>query len=89
MVWNEAAKLYKKTPNGKRNNTIADWKIKGVISHDFLELHKYYINTFNCENCDQELIGGRGLSNHRHLDHSHETGIFRQVLCGSCNILRN
>ena len=88
MVYTNSQKLYKKTPTGKKNNTIADWKIKGIISDNYSNIYDRYINTFFCDNCEQELIGGRGLSNHRHLDHNHETGLFRNVLCGSCNILR-
>lgn len=88
MVLTEAQKNYRQTSTCKKNNTIADWKIKGVKSDDYKNMYNHYINTFFCDNCEQELIGGRGISNHRHLDHNHETGLFRNVLCGSCNILR-
>ena len=51
-------------------------------------LYEKYMNTNNCENCDIELVRGAGLSNKKHLDHDHNGGLFRNVLCGNCNIKR-
>ena len=32
-----------------------------------------------------EITEGKGLIGKKHLDHDHETGYFRNVLCGMCN----
>ena len=45
-----------------------------------------HIKTNECELCNCKLTGGNGLIGKRHLDHDHETGLFRNILCGKCNI---
>tara|TARA_R110000824_G_scaffold93846_1_gene226897 strand:+ start:29 stop:451 length:423 start_codon:yes stop_codon:yes gene_type:complete len=84
----EKIKEYIKTEQGRKTSRISDWKRKGVINNDFNSLYNYYINCKNCENCSIELIEGMYGSNKRCLDHDHKTGLFRNVLCNSCNIKR-
>ena len=55
-----------------------------IKSENFDELYDRYINTNNCELCEIELEEGI-VANGRCLDHNHETGLFRNVLCRSCN----
>ena len=43
---------YRQTENGKKSNRINTWKRLGVISENFDELHEKYLNTTNCDNCD-------------------------------------
>jgi hypothetical protein len=83
----EKAKEYIKTEAGKKTNRISKWKIRGIKSDDYNSLYEYYINVENCEECDVELVEGN-IINGRCLDHDHETGLFRNVLCRSCNIKR-
>ena len=82
----EYEKEYRKTENGKKCNRIVNWKQRGVICDDWDALYDKYINTANCENCDVELIEGLHGNNRRCLNHCHETGLFRAVLCHKCNI---
>lgn len=39
----------------------------------------------NCQICEVELIEGKTGSNARCIDHDHNTGIIRGVICTSCN----
>ncbi len=78
-------KEYNKTEACKKKYTIGRWKKRGVITDDFDALYETYINTWNCENCDIELIAGNTGANKRCLDHCHKTGIFRNILCTTCN----
>jgi hypothetical protein len=82
-------KEYNKTEQGKKINRISTWKSYGIINDDFDALYEYYINCNNCEECGIELIEGIYGSNKRCLDHDHETGLFRNVLCNTCNLRRH
>ena len=81
----EYHKKYNKTEVCKKKYTVGRWKNRGVIADDFDSLYETYINTWNCENCNIELIAGNIGANRRCLDHCHESGVFRNILCVSCN----
>jgi hypothetical protein len=82
--WNkEYFKEYYKTDVHKKCYTINTWKRRGVIHNNFDELYKTYINTTNCDVCFKEFKN----SYDRTLDHDHETGEFRMILCRACNTL--
>lgn len=77
---------YYRCPEKQKNLIINNWKRRGVINDDFDTLYDKYINTTECELCKCELSKGKGIIGRRHLDHDHDTGLFRNILCGSCNI---
>tara|TARA_R110000824_G_scaffold17565_4_gene71027 strand:+ start:17 stop:340 length:324 start_codon:yes stop_codon:yes gene_type:complete len=82
-------KEYNESPAGKKSKRINNWKRRGVIDPDFDELYKYFLNTKNCDNCNCELTEDKkNTPTTRCLDHCHETGEFRNVLCHSCNVKR-
>jgi hypothetical protein len=62
--------------------TIYNWKRTGVIYHDFDDLYEVYIKTMNCWHCNKEFAS----TNKRCLDHNHETGSFRAIVCNKCNV---
>tara|TARA_R110001592_G_scaffold311583_1_gene586496 strand:+ start:1108 stop:1599 length:492 start_codon:yes stop_codon:yes gene_type:complete len=72
-----------------KNKTISQWTKRGVISDDFELLYEKYISTTNCEECDCEFGEFHcPLANWKCLDHCHETGEFRNILCNRCNLNR-
>ena len=77
---NEKRRLYSKTPQGKKHNTMSTWRRYGVNNVNFI-LYDKYINTHCCDVCKNEFKNSRD----RHLDHNHDTGDFRQILCRACN----
>ena len=82
----ELNKQWKRSPAGRKSTRICDWKRMGVICDDFDTLYERYLNTKLCEDCNIELtVGGYNTSTTRCLDHDHTTGLFRNVLCLSCN----
>ena len=66
--------------------TIYNWKRKGLIETDeFIdELYNRYIIATNCELCNKEFK----TSQDREMDHSHTTFKFRNIVCNSCNQLK-
>ena len=61
--------------------TIYNWKRKGVIYDNYDELYEVYIKTMQCGHCKTEFT----KNNCRCLDHDHETGLFRKIVCNRCN----
>ena len=64
-----------------KSMTISHWKSRGVIYHDFDDLYEVYIKTMKCSHCNKEFVSTRD----RCLDHNHETGSFRAIVCHKCN----
>lgn len=63
-------------------NRKYNWKRMGVIG-DLDAIHDRWLNTINCEACGIRL-GGHS-SQMKCMDHDHDTGEFRYILCMSCN----
>jgi len=66
---------------------ISRWKNMGVIlkdNEDWESIYVYYLSLNKCEECNSTFKN----SLDKHLDHCHETGFIRNVLCRSCNLLR-
>jgi len=78
-------KLYRETEHGFKMRTFKNWKRSGMIYDDWNEMYDTYMMTWNCHYCGVELVEGIKGGNNKCLDHNHETGEVRGILCKSCN----
>ena len=76
----EKIQEYRKSPQGIKSHTICDWRRKGVIG-DLDAVYDIYLATTECMKCSVPISGLN-----KHMDHDHETRLYRAVLCNSCNI---
>ena len=87
--YKEYQKKWRQGPVGKKSSLITCWKLRGIVSSDYNLLYDNYLASTNCEECGVEYGKvGDGSGTWKCLDHSHETGLFRNYLCNICNIRR-
>ena len=79
-IFREQRLEYNKSPAGKKSTAMRSWRHKGVKNVNE-EMYNHYIATTHCDCCLKEF----SCSRDRCLDHDHETGEFRWVICQSCN----
>lgn len=85
----EKMKEWRQTPEGKKSNTISNWKRLGLICEDYDSLYCHYSNATECDNCNITFgEKGDGSRSFKCMDHNHETGEFRNFLCCNCNVIR-
>lgn len=68
------------------SKTICQWKLKGLLETRERMEEIYWIreSSTECEKCGKEFKS----PNDRCMDHCHDTGRFRNILCNSCNAKR-
>lgn len=85
----EKKREYEKTPARKKCKLKDAWKRKGLIMKHFEIIYLLYLTTTKCDICQCILTDGKPMKpTTKCLDHSHRTGLFRNILCHSCNVKR-
>ena len=85
---NEYYHEHKNEPHYKKQRTLSNWKRIG-LKGNYEKIYEYYLKITNCQECECELgVMGDGTGRAKCMDHHHATGLFRNVLCHSCNLKR-
>ena len=88
----DKVKDYQQSPKGKMCNKISKWKKNpkngyGLICENRAEYEYIYdrwLNSERCEECNIEYT----KENKKSMDHCHDTGLFRNIICHRCNMKR-
>jgi len=73
--------------NRTKSYRIYQWKVRGIIFHDYDLLYDIYLQTTHCDRCDRLLTMDNG-SAQKCLDHDHtitDDINVRNILCKKCN----
>ena len=84
----EYQKIYQQTDIGKKVKTLSQWKRIGLIAskEDLDRIYNLWLTQELCNACDIPLTRtGKSSSTDSTMDHSHNTGRFRHILCRGCN----
>jgi hypothetical protein len=66
-----------------KGRIISKWKGRGLIG-DYEKIYERYMNTTQCDLCNINFTDGR-TTHGKCMDHDHISGIFRNVVCMTCN----
>lgn len=77
----EWRKEWKQLPKQKKYTRITKWKSKGLICDDYDAIYERWLKSEKCEKKGCEYTP----KNKKCMDHDHETGLFRNILCNRCN----
>lgn len=85
----EYYKEYYQSDRGIKATRTSHWRCSGLICDDFDALYEHYLKTAYCDACKVELTYDKKTTyTTKCMDHCHETGLFRNILCNLCNIKR-
>ena len=85
----EYDKQYYQTPGGIKSKRIRNWRTRGVICDNWDQLYETYLAHTHCMDCGCELTEDKvRTSTTKSLDHDHETGAVRDIVCHGCNVRR-
>ena len=80
-------KEHNKNPKRKMDVKINFWKFSGLICENKDEYEYIYDRWLYSEKCEEPKCNKEYTENNfKCMDHCHLTGLFRNILCNSCNI---
>ena len=82
-------RLWRHSPQGYKSHRLSSWKIKHQIEGDLNILYDIWYEAEKCDYCLKTLQPIYRIKNSmdsRTLDHCHECGFARGILCSFCNL---
>ena len=84
-----ANKEYRESKQGKMIFKINKWKQRGLICENREEYEYIYDRWLYSEKCEEPKCNKEYTEyNKKNMDHCHLTGLFRDIICHSCNMKR-
>jgi len=85
----EVTEEERKNKNAKYRDTkrVYEWRRAG-LKGDYEKINERYLTAEKCECCDiklTETIGKKGAHRRKVMDHDHQSGAFRNIVCVVCN----
>ena len=79
-------KKKKMNPKKYKTDKKAYWRYSGMkfTEEDFEYIYSEYMKATHCDLCDKQFKNTKD----RQLDHNHETGEIRNIVCNRCNSKR-
>lgn len=66
-----------------KSRTISSWISQGLFIDNYDEIYERYSMAIFCDIC--ECVLDQDNKSKKCMDHDHDTGIFRNILCKACN----
>ena len=93
MLKDTQIKEYRNSDRWIKSSRISNWKTGGLIEgewngipYTYDDIYELYLSTDNCDFCHRELTYDKKTSSTtKQMDHDHETGLFRNIICNRCN----
>jgi len=82
----EYNKEYNQSEKGKMRMKISKWKRQGLVCDtywDYVTIYYHWLVSTHCEKCPKEFDNTK--HNDKNMDHCHNTGLYRNILCHACN----
>jgi len=79
-------KEYNQSEKGKMRMKLNSWKQRGLVCdtpEDYLTIYYHWLASTHCEKCPKEFDNTK--HNDKNMDHDHNTGLYRNILCNRCN----
>ena len=79
------------TEKEKIKKKINDWKYQGLLMNtywDYVTIYYHWLVSTHCEKCNLEFTEGNTRFK-KCMDHNHNTGEYRNILCHVCNVNDN
>ena len=86
IKYKNSNKKYRESEAGKKARKKTRWKSRGVKLDNFEEIYERYTNAIFCDICECVLNVEGNNNTVKCLDHDHDTGDFRNIVCSYCNI---